>query len=679
MSYLFSLLSICSAFLLFSVQPLMAKSILPILGGTSSAWATSVFFFQVLLCLGYLSAHFLISANKTKRLQPIAIISFSLFLFFADVVLPSQIGIKEHDVLESPVYVTFLALLRCIGFQFFFISLLSPTFQSWFYRIHPNRNPYFLYSWSNFGSFLALLGYPLLIEPTLTLTEQASLWSVTLRCLALAIIFVAIFMLKNQPSYSTEATPSMQQSISKSYLSWGWWLCLSALSSFSLVAVTTHITEDIAQIPLLWIAPLALYLVSYIVCFSDLVKFKLDVWIALLFLSFSLWGVFSAPSLLMPMLNSLAMFFAICMICHGELYRQRPLGLSLTRFYATSSVGSVMGSAIAVILTPLILKNHNDFFIAASVTAGLAIVFRADRNNPATNTPVGKTSRLKYVIYALLATLILGQVLALPKGVIELRRNFFGSLSVQEERTSFGIMRKMSHGSTLHGAQLIDNPSLPLSYYHSTSTYASVVNYLHQRGPLDICVIGLGTGAVSAFSEFGDRLLFIDINPLVRELALKHFSYLKNSKAALEFLDGDGRTAISNLPPERKFDLILIDAFSSDSIPTHLLTLEAMQVYLQHLKNNGIILLHISHRYLDLSPVAASIGKALDLDVLIVKLMKDLAPTLEAVTIFAVISPNPEINNSIQFDPRSEKFRQDNFLRNPWTDNFSNIVEIMRR
>src|SRR6267142_214801 len=599
-----------SAFLLFQVQPLIAKMILPWFGGTAAVWTTCMLFFQLLLLAGYIYSH----AYVTRRIPARRAVHIVLLVLAAATLpLAASVAWKPSGG-EDPTWRILGLLATSVGLPYFALSTTGPLVQAWHARSHPGAIPYRLFALSNLGSMLALLSYPLLVEPTLALGKQTAIWSASFIAFAL---LCALLAWRNRggdapPSPVEEAEkpgPGLQ----------ALWAVLAACASTLLLAFTGHMTLNIAAIPFLWVVPLALYLLSFVLCFEASGWYRR--WLFLPLLGAGLAGVCvtlaqSNPSIwsLIPLYS--ATLFAACMVCHGELARSKPHPRYLTGFYLMLALGGALGGVLVGLVAPSVFDNLYELplgMVALCIFVTLALLH--DRQS-LFHCRWGVAARLVF----LGLTVALGVQLARTTrdNSADTRvtlRNFYGVLNVRDSGEGPDAMRILSHGTIIHGKQFLqeDRRDSPTTYYGMTSGVGLALIDARARGPLRVGVVGLGAGTIAAYGRSGDLFRFYDINPQVVDLARTEFTFLKDSPARVEVQLGDARLSLER-EPAQNFDLLALDAFSSDAIPVHLLTVEAFRVYARQLRPGGVLAVHISNRYLDLVPVVQQAARELSLE-----------------------------------------------------------------
>lgn len=689
---LYALTVFLGAFLLFQVQPLIGKYILPWFGGSPGVWTACLLFFQMLLLGGYAYAHLLTSKVRPGRQAVVHLALLVLALVFIPII-PSDDW--KPGVAEDPTGRILLLLMATIGLPYFVLSTTGPLMQRWFSLTHPGVSPYRLYALSNVGSLLALLSYPFVFEPGLSRVAQAWAWSAglavfvavagtcawRLRRLAPALVPVGAVPetmgTPPPPAAEPRSTPGDQ----------ALWLVLPAVASVLLLAVTNKLCQDVAVIPFLWVAPLALYLLSFILCFDHARWYRRGFFAGLMTLAvgvvcYLLFEGNGAP-LEQQVVGYMVLLFAACMVCHGELYRLKPAPVHLTRYFLFIAAGGAFGGVFVGVVAPYLfnqyLELHVGLWLLAYATGLVALLHRARALVfgpmaglvlvalvvPALQVEYpegvadwfrlyGRELHLFWLNYwpeilgliavfalcvgdwrrgwsrewyprqggfTLLLSFGLGVVLVIQaakqdRDALAGVRNFYGTLHVfeyntDEPRAHYYLLR---HGGTTHGLQFSAHPQAtwPSSYYANTSGVGLAVQHLPADRPRRIGVVGLGTGSMAAYGREGDLIRFYDINPAVERIARDHFTYLENSPAEIEVVLGDARLSMEReleRGEAQQYDLLVLDAFSSDAIPVHLLTREAFAVYLAHLAPGGVIAVHISNRYLDLRPVVQRLAE----------------------------------------------------------------------
>ena len=613
-----------SATLLFLVQPIMAKQILPWFGGSAAVWTTCMVFFQCTLLGGYAYADWL--ARRPMRLQAQLHAALAAASLAALPIVPAAAW-RPAEAAE-PIGRILLLLAATIGLPYFMLSTTGPLVQSWVARAFPQRRVYRLYALSNVGSLAALVAYPVLIEPAASVRAQSIGWSAGYAAFVLMVVAGGWLTWRcTQPGAAPAAqqvsaacappsgapgmSPAPPESVpAPSLAEQARWLLLAALGSTLLLAVTTHITQNIASVPFLWILPLSLYLLTFVLCFEGRSWWRPGAGCAAaIVLGTLMMGALVGrldgwwpEAGLMPVRQAVPLYcaglFAGCMFCHGELAARRPAPRHLTRFYLMLSAGGAAGGILVGIVAPLALPTYHE--LPASI---VLLVVLATLRAPRIGLRVLGVASLLACGAALWLHLIV-----LTGDTVLMHRNFYGTMRVRATGTEAqgDRARRLMHGGIVHGEQFLapSRRGLPTTYYGERSGVGHAVAALRaaRPGPQRLGLIGMGVGTLAAYGRAGDQYRFYELDPDVPRLARRQFTYLSDSAAHIETVLGDARLTLEREPPQR-FDLLAIDAFSGDSIPTHLLTRQAMQAYRRHLAEGGVIAFHVSNRYLDLAPV----------------------------------------------------------------------------
>ncbi len=615
----FGLTIFWGAFLLFLVQPLIARFILPWFGGGPAVWTACMLFFQVMLLAGYAYAHCSITWLRPRQQVLLHLALLALAVCF----LPIAPGEQWKPVGNAqPTGHILWLLLACIGLPYLVLSATGPLLQAWFSRSHPGVSPYRLYALSNVGSLLALFAYPFGIEPNLTRQAQSLGWSVGLAGYAALAAWCGLAVWRRGDSATdTQATTQAKPAAPTSWSHRLLWLALPACGVVLLLSITNKLCQDIAVVPFLWVLPLGLYLVSFIISFDSPRWYQRWLWWPALaaLLGTVLWKLHEAatfPSMAGEGALYLGTLFVGCMVCHGEVYRLRPEANRLTGYYLALSAGGAAGGIFVALLAPMIFPHYFELHVGLFLIVALVLAVLASET---TNFLRRRANRWMWVpLLLVLGAYGIGlfQTAAASLSNTKLTvRDFYGVLKVTEDEAGDPQRHKITllHGGTIHGMQyLAPKPRItPTTYYTSGSGVGRILatpSPLHGR---KVAAVGLGTGTLAAWGHKGDEFHFYEINDNVVRLAQDTFHYLRDSQAKIDLRMGDARLTLEKLPPQN-YDVIILDAFSSDAIPVHLLTLEAFATYRKQLRPGGVIAVHISNRYLNLEPVvmrAAEQGK----------------------------------------------------------------------
>jgi hypothetical protein len=642
-----------SALLLLLVQPILTKFILPWFGGSAGVWTTSMLFYQTLLLLGYGYAHL-----TTRMLPPRAQMVLHVVLLLASLALlpihPSAAW--KPTAADDPTLRILGLLLTTVGLPYFLLAATSPLVQSWFTRTQPDT-PYRLFALSNVGSLISLVAYPVAVEPLLSSRNQLLSWSIG---------FTAFVVLCAIAALQTHGRSVAIPPFTLDRRAWTW-LALSACPSVLWLSFANHLSQDVAAAPFLWILPLSLYLLSFVLCFDRegwyrprLFRWLLPLaWISVT-LAVSQQGYLSLRESLV--LFSLALLI-LCIFCHGELARLRPDPSELTGYFLTIAAGGALGGIFVGLIAPRIFTEYLELPIGllGSMMLGLWLLYRFP------------TKRVLRVGAATTAAVVVA--IALPDASSRHRvkvRNFYGTLQVSELGAADAAYRSLFNGTIKHGVQFIspERSRWPTTYYGPASGAAIAINKL-RRGMMRVGVIGLGTGTLAAYAQPGDSYQFYEINPAVIDFAQVEFRYLRESPGEMKIVPGDARLSLERESPQL-FDVLVVDAFSGDSIPVHLLTVEAMRLYFHHLAPTGAIAIHVTNKYLDLAPVVERVAKEVSAAALLIHNSSESLKKIESSS-WVIVTKNSKLASELGF--LASPIRGAKLL---WTDDYSNLFRILK-
>jgi hypothetical protein len=674
-----------SAFLLFQVQPLIAKIILPWFGGSAAVWSAAMLFFQLSLLAGYAYAHVMIRIKRPRTQIGVhaALLAVSCLLL---PILPSPSW--KPTQAGDPTLRILLVLLATIGLPYFLLSATSPLLQAWYVRRSGSGMPYRLFALSNFGSMLALLSFPFVVEPTLTSRQQAFTWSAIYVAFALLCATAAWVSRDEAPLTKIDAEESIESAIDAEtgerprFSLILLWVALAACASTLLVAVTNHMSQNLAPIPLLWVVPLAIYLATFILAFESDRMYNRWVflpWLAPVLggMAYYLWT--DSGNLHIKWLVPAYAFglFICCMMCHGELARRKPAPRYLTLFYLMVSLGGALGGLFVALIAPHLFRTYLELPVGLCVCAMLAVIV------------LWNVARADWLVWPMRVTLVLamcvlaGYLVRQERGARSgyrlIVRNFYGVLRVEDSRDDQHYLeRELTHGTINHGSQLLEKglEYQPTSYYGLTSGVGRALRALQHEGPIRVGSIGLGAGVLTSYCRAGDFFRVYEINPLIERIAQTEFTFYPHCAADKQILMGDARLTLER-QASQQFDLLSVDAFSSDAIPIHLLTREALALYFHHLKPTGILALHVSNRYLDLVPVAARGAIAFGKQAMVVS--DDTAEdSYLSSTTWVLLT-----DHSLWFESPSFAGADIGPAKAPvrfraWTDDYSNIFQILK-
>ena len=712
-----------SAGLLFLMQPMFGKMILPIFGGAPAVWITSLVFFQLMLLAGYAYVHATSRMLGTRKQAAL----HALLLLIPLVVLPIHIlnGFGLTSPLR-PVSSVFLVLLASVGLPFFVVSTTAPLLQRWFgstkHRLA--SDPFFLYAASNLGSIGALIAYPAIVEPRLHLDTQANAWSVGYGVLVVLVLACAVTIRRSLP-VNADAVESAEEEAPISWRRRLRWIALAAVPSSLMLSVTMHITTDIAPIPLLWVIPLTIYLGTFVLAFSPRTAFLYHfAWHALPFVVFIplatiLTGIIEPPGFI---LFHLAAFLLAALVCHGELASSRPGVRRLTEFYVWLAVGGAVGGLFNVVVAPIVFHTQAEYPLALI----LACLLRAARS-PADSRVhlsdialavglgiiaflaefgvgffLARKGSLVFVVYALALPVVIAlifyrkpfrfsaaaaaislSVILYPdpnRSTVAIERSFYGVHRIENR----GAYRVLLNGNTHHGSQSLRPPRrcVPLSYYSQTGPLGDLfATFTGDHAKSDFAIIGLGTGSTGGYARPGQRWTFYEIDPQIERIARnpRYFTFLRDCVPQARVIIGDARISLTR-QPDRVHDVIVVDAFSSDAIPIHLVTNEAIDLYVRKLAPQGVLAFHISNRYVNLRRVLARLARDANL-VAYVREDRDVTPLDfyegKLPSVWVMMARQPGDLGALSMDRRWLRFPAD-VSGASWTDNYSNVLETLK-
>ncbi len=682
-AWLFGAAIFLGAFLLFLVQPILGKIILPWFGGGAGVWAACLLFFQASLLAGYAYAHCL-----RRYLSPKWQVQVHILLLAASILLlPILPSPGWRNLGQADPALRILGLLAAtIGLPYLLVASTSPLLQAWYAALRPGAAAYRFYALSNLGSMLGLICFPAVVEPRMASRSQAWGWSGAYAVFVLLGVAISLYAWKHAlrsepPPVSTERPEfALKQGFGIQIL----WLLLAACGAALMMASTSYMTQNFAPIPLLWVLPLGIYLFSFVLCFETERAYQRLFWIpammvALGAMAFVMFHHGGTTNLKLSIPVMLAGLFCCCMVCHGELARHKPETRFLTYFYLLTSAGGVLGGFFVAIIAPRVFKTYLELPLGMLVCVLLAlIVVWKETWESGWMAKAGARVALLGFLAAL------GVYMGIHKYRVDRHyylqaRNFYGVLQVQdlETGTEDGMVRSLLHGVIEHGAQLLD-PAFrhePTLYYIHSSGVGLAMQYLKPHGRMRVGAIGLGAGVLASYCRIGDVYRFYEINPEVIKIANSQFTFLRDCHGSLDVLLGDARLTLESQRPQ-DFDLLVVDAFSGDAIPIHLLTREAFVEYFHHLDSNGILAIHVSNKYLDLAPIVAGIAQDLQKSAIGV-----FDPAVEghdpAESDWVLVASNPEIFNDHIFDADSVQDVNPNPRIRLWTDDYSNVLQIL--
>ncbi len=657
-----------SAFLLFQVQPIIGKIVLPWFGGSAAAWTVCMLFFQLTLLLGYLYSH-LSSRYLAPRRQAWLHAGLLLAAALTLPIIPDD-GWKPSPG-DDPALLLLGLLAATIGLPYFLLSTTGPLVQHWFAQERPGSVPYRLFALSNFASLLGLLSYPLLFEPQFTLKQMSNFWSAGF---ALFAVFCGALAMNargrsNAPREPAAAgKPAWRDTLL--------WCALAAVPTVVLMSATSHLTANIAPVPLLWVLPLAIYLLTYILCFENTRWYRRRLFLpAMAILTPVLVACSTYPSLMpsgiaWPTLLFCAAIFVYCMSCHGELARLKPPPAQLTAYFLMIALGGAIGGIFTGLVAPRIFND--DYELTLSCITAVCIVGAACLHRHAGHAPPVRAVKATVLFTTLLGVMWAANAISPSTPTIK-ARNFYGTVKVKDSGSGESRTRQLTHGVIIHGRQFL-NPSRqhwPTTYFGSAGGAGIAIAAGRNDGPQRVGIIGLGIGTMAAYCRRGDVYRFYEINPLVEQFAREHFTYLRDCPARKEIAIGDARL-VMEAEPSQQFDVLAVDAFSGDAVPVHLLTQEAFAIYFRELKPNGVLAVHVSNRYLDLVPVVKKAADTFKRVAYLSASGSDEARGLKAST-WVLVGQREQLSRfaSLRELPPAPEVRA-------WTDDYSSLLGIMK-
>jgi spermidine synthase len=746
------------AFLLFQVELIIGKCILPWFGGASAVWITCMLFFQVGLLGGYLYGHLLDRSRvRTQSLLHRFLLFVSVLTLVAQFLLwhtPLILDASWKPQAQGNPFVQVLALLGVsVGLPYLVLASTAPLLQTWWRRLYPNRSPYRLYAFSNLGSFLGLVSYPLVVEPFLHLKTQAQVWTWAYVVFALGCGYCSL-RVRNAPelAHKTEPSEVAAEREERGHLSFGrliLWLSFAACASAMFLATTNQLCKNVAPVPLLWVLPLALYLLTFILCFESEGRYSRR-WFHPLFFTamflacFGLASIGVRANLLLQIVVHLFVLFAACMVCHGELARLKPDPRCLTTFYLTVASGGALGGMFVGLVAPYVFRQYWEyeisFFFAALlfffvllrdrdswvyspraksqltllavaallpastalavgykelittlppvVAIGIAILLLYGRQKPVPSRNRNSMILSSCAIVLLMLGITLIRLGKAPPGKIVSVRNFYGALTVDHRNPGDPVHEAyaLEHGEIVHGFEFRspERQSIPTSYFTTDSGVGlALANHSQASAKpqdLRIGIVGLGIGTIAAYGRPGDYVRFYEINPAVVQLAsdTRYFHYLERLPGKFDVVLGDARLSLERElehGSSQNFDLLVVDAFSGDAIPVHLLTKEAFQLYFRHLQNpNGVLAVHVTNSILNLRPIV--VAAAQQLGAASIWVHNDEDKWVSSSSDWVLVSRNHETIDSLAAAAKhAEKLQaQENRL---WTDDYSNLLRSL--
>ncbi|MFT2090146.1 spermidine synthase [Paraglaciecola sp. 2405UD69-4] len=671
--YLFIIPLCISAFLLFQIQPILAKVLLPLFGGGAAIWTACMMFFQGMLLLGYLHGYLVTLIPKLRWQWLLQGLLLTLSLLGLNWTISTE-GVDLNS--PWPQLTILWVLVKQIGLPFYLLCSTNILLQYWYLKFyHSSSSSYSLYAWSNLGSLTALIAYPLFIESYLAVSIQNLFWS-ALYCLGVVSQMTLFFLLAKKQKCQKKQLHLNTLKITIPARLLCLWISLAATGSMILISTTQMLSLNISPMPFLWILPLGFYLLSYILVFSNINYYQRSYW-------FPLFGVCLFAALLMFYLgnqfNSFAQIvmylliqFVTCIVCHGELRKLAPEGHKMPLFYLCTAAGGLLGSVFVSILAPLIFKRLDEYLLALFLLFAL------------TSLCITQKRKAYMVFYCLgLCLLPISYLLinsAYSRFDVAQVRNFYGYLSIKDVQTDQGMSRTMVDGTTVHGRQMLhSNVSQATDYYANNTGVSIAIAHAKLNPQMHMAVIGLGAGVLAQQGRKNDHITFYELNPAVKHFAQSYFSYLDNTQATIEVVMGDGRISLQEsleLNQRNTLDILVIDAFSSDAIPTHLLTKEAFELYWQHLKPNGLLVIHTSNNHLDLKPVVYALGNNQNKHSLVFNNSNNQGS--KYISEWVVVTSDKTFRSAPAVLIHSKQLQYSKQQAISWTDDFNSLMSVLK-
>lgn len=685
-----------SAFLLFQVQPVIARYILPWYGGSPAVWTTCLLFFQVGLLGGYAYAHALVSALREKRAWQ-AGIHFGL-LGLALLLLPitPDDALKPSGEETEPVWGIVRLLASTVGFPYLLLSASGPLLQHWFGQSYPGRSPYRLYAVSNLGSMLGLLTYPFLFEPMFTVTTQTAIWSGTFAVYCAMTVGCGVLFIRHRKTGTSEETTSSIEKDPTPLIDKLLWIAFPACGSLLLLALTSQMCQDVAVVPFLWVLPLSLYLLTFVIAFDHERWYLRRVVVPLAAVSVGLVVGLLHRELTeseMYILGQIAIYcaavFFCCLVCHGETARAKPPVRFLTKFYLCISLGGAIGGLFVSLIAPKIFDGYWELHLGFGVLAALVTLQFFRQFKSRRRAPWHYAAGLGWVAALVILFVSLDRHIdSRREDALAATRGFYGTLNVYEENVDTeDYYRSLYHGRISHGRQYLNElyKDLATTYYNRDSGVGGVFHSHPSRDetnlkPMHVGTIGLGCGTIATYAREGDRFRFYEINPQVEDMARKYFTYLSDCLGEETVVIGDGRISLERelaAGESQQFDALFVDAFSGDSIPIHLLTEEAFQLYFDHLKPDGVLVVHITNLHLDLSDPVRNLAKKFGREAIRVEYFSDDETYHTYYSDWILITNNSEFIENLESAEYPSDWEREEPKDIQWTDNYSNLLEVV--
>ncbi|RJF92622.1 fused MFS/spermidine synthase [Noviherbaspirillum saxi] len=676
--FLYACTIFLSAFLLFQLQPIIGKMILPWFGGSAAVWSTCLLFFQVLLLFGYLYAHWITRtfAPKTQAWIHILLLAASLLT------LPITPDIAWKPAGEKDPTLLIIGLMAAtVGLPYFLLSATGPLVQAWFARERAGTVPYRLFALSNFGSMLGLLSFPVLFEPWFGVPLLSAGWSTGY--IGFALICGMLAWRGRRAGMAAGVGEKADVDKRPDVTTLALWIILAACPTILLMSVTSHLAQNVAPTPFLWVLPLGLYLLSFIMCFEGRAWYRRAWYLPVFLLGLGAINLdqamhWTSTEIIGAIVLYCGVLFISCMVCHGELAKRKPHARYLTYFYLMIAIGGAVGGTFVALVAPRLFNGNYELPLGSLAT--ITVFFTVIYSEPA--DPRSWFNRKAWLRLAAFAVVIVSLTVAFGMARFVgkqkvMARNFYGTLRIVDSGKDAGLQRKMVHGSITHGSQYL-NPERrkwPTTYYGENGGAGMAIVATRNGGPQRVGIVGLGAGTLAAYGRAADTYRFYEINPLVIELARSEFTFLSDSAAAIDMVLGDARLSMER-EPVQNFDVLAVDAFSGDSVPVHLLTREAFDIYFRNIRPGGVLAVHISNNNLDLAPVVKAAADSFGKQARIVDTSFDAVKGLNNST-WVLIGDRADIFNASEFKGNAREINLKRSTR-PWTDDYSSMYTILK-
>lgn len=681
MKALFLSTILLGSFLLFQIQPLIGKIITPFFGGSAAVWTSCMFFFQTFLLVGYLYSHAITKLTISKQATIHCTLTLCCLLF-----LPISVELFHLTASnESPITDILATLFFAIGIPYLLLSTSVPMLQKWDSLLNQKESStnYYFYAFSNVGALLGLLSYPFIFEPQLSISTQKTIWSISFLSYSAFVLYISFLVIKRSKGVQL-ADSEKKSKTSLPLLKQLYWLALSSTGVILLLTITNATTQNIPPVPFLWVLPLVIYLATYIFSFSRKNFYHRWMTASFFVLSSICTAILYHTNAIFDIYTQLVIYSITlatgCMICHGELAKSSPKEEHLTKYYLNISLGGFLGGLFVSVISPIAFNEFLEFPIGILLTMSLLLMGSIRTSYQESLFSIIRAKQLA-LFFGIVSFVGMFSYLntSYKKFDVLTSRNFYGTLSVKDIEVEGIKERRLVDGMTSHGAQSLDPEikHLPIAYFSHKSGIGIVLTELKKSANLNMGVIGLGTGTLSAYGEQGDNIEFFELNPNVVRVAKNYFTYLSDSKANITITLGDGRLSLTKRPEDSPlFNVLVIDAFSSDTIPKHLLTLESFQLYWQNLSKDGVLALHISNNYIDLLPVVKAAASKMGMQLMYFSQSNSAEDGTSAD--WMIMTNNQSLISNRVLANKSNDKSIEKAKEIIWTDSFSSLLHVVK-